>query len=658
MSKVEHARYYFIILIGVAISYTIAHFWIIGGEIPWRTPLLLVFAVTNALLWRSITVWMARKSGAASLGPRSVVAGAVGLYALSMMYIPPQGSLVLGGLARLYIMLFLVLSGYVASYAMYSSLRRIFPEGVSSALPSAVMAASATFLLVLYALNIFSNDILGTYVTYDMAVMALNQVNVGGFILRSMGPFYLMASISIFSTALLVFFGLYILVRNGLRSMDAKNCGWVRLWIVAAMVIPSILLTPYSTEVTGSEPLVILAKSAYDSWENAPGHSNALRGMPLIGARRSVLLIQADSLRAGSMGVYGYGRNTTPNMDRLAARGLVVDRFYSPLGISEYAMTSIVTGIDPCRRKTGYPSLFEAMKHNGYRTALFSSGDNRWGNMDETIFASGVDSYFDYGTYSGGEARSWNRIGGNMIDDAETAAKAIEWLRGLDGSDDFFLYFNPQSAHTTYNFNRSGSGLYSPYHYGSDVTGLVEAIRERRPSATNTYDNSVRYLDEQVGYVLEALDELNRSGSTVIILVSDHGEELMEHGRIGHGTSAYDEQSRVPFIIHYPEANGTSHTGLGQHVDVMPTLMGALGVELMPGYDGVNLLAKNRTRAYFCGQDEGVVRGGYKYLRSRVGGRERLFNLADDPSESRNLAESRADLLEEMRAEYEAYAAA
>ena len=598
---------------------------------------------------------MVKRSGNPVVNGQSIVVGVIGTYAISMMYIPLHGSMLLGGFARLYVMLFWGLSAYIALHLAYSLLKRIVPEGISAVVSSAMAAAALALACILYAANIFFINVLGTYVTYDLVVMSLNQAQVGGFFLHTMGPVYQITFLNLVAAAVMLFYGTYAVLYNHLANRGSLDGGVVRLWLLAALALSAGLLSQYSTVVTASEPVIVFAKSFRDAATLDYGSSHVVRDIPDISVRRNVLLVQVDSLRAANMGLYGYGRDTTPNIDRLARRGLVVEMFYSTSGVSEYITASIVNGIYPCRRTTAYPNLFEIMKRNGYRTSVFSSGDNRWFNMNERFFSVGVDSFFDYRSYSRDKDISWNTIGGYYIDDGVAVGKANEWLRGLNRSENFLLYLNLCSTHATYYFNRSMEGLYTPYYEGDDVMGLVESIKGRQPSAINTYDNSIRYLDEQVGYVLSALDELNRTDDTVIIFVSDHGEEFMEHGRMGHGTSAYDEQVRVPFIVSYPGANGTTYVGLGQHIDIVPTLMGVLGAEAGPGYDGINLLAENRSSAYFCGEDEGLVRGEYKYFRSRVTGEEWLFNIAEDPSETRNLVDGYEEVLEEMKGEYDAF---
>ena len=249
--------------------------------------------------------------------------------------------------------------------------------------------------------------------------------------------------------------------------------------------------------------------------------------------RPNVLLVTIDTLRADRLGSYGYAAAATPVLDGLAARGV---RFatavaHAPLTAPSHA--SILTGLLPLGhgvRDNGTfvlpPSpttLAEVFRASGYRTAAFVSGfplDHRFG------FARGFESYDDH-LLRGGDGRRASYVERPA---AVTTREAAGWVRAAQAPWFAWVhYFDP----------------HSPYEPPADLAARF---------AANPYDGEIASVDRELGHLLAAT-EAGRA-STLVLVTSDHGESLGEHGEATHGVFVYDSTLRVPWIMAGPGVAG------------------------------------------------------------------------------------------------------
>ncbi len=359
----------------------------------------------------------------------------------------------------------------------------------------------------------------------------------------------------------------------------------------------------------------------------------------------NVLVITLDTLRADHVGSYGYAAAKTPVLDALAARGA---RFASattttPLTLS--AHTSLFTGTWPTthgvRDNTGFyvddsvTTLAEVLKGRGYRTGGFVGAfvlDARWG------IAQGFDHYFDEFDLSedvGPGLDAIQRRGSEVVDAAAT------WL-GQPAAAPFFAWVHLYDPHT-------------PYDAPAEFESQFPATRD------GAYDAEIAYADAQVGRLLSTLQAGGRLENTLVVVMADHGEQLGEHREQSHGFFIYDASVQIPLIMAGPGIAARVVPDQVRIVDVMPTVLDLLGVEVPSVVQGTSLrpalggqrqelLAFSESwypRFHYGWSELRAVRDGrYKFI---LAPRRELYDLTADPKELTNLAASdtaRADTLE------------
>lgn len=287
----------------------------------------------------------------------------------------------------------------------------------------------------------------------------------------------------------------------------------------------------------------------------------------------NVLVIVVDTLRADHLSAYGYSRPTSPNIDRLAREGVMFDNAISTCSWTYPSHVSLVTGRYQFEHGTvqpeaiplfipnkssfgGYPTIGEVLQQRGYRTGAFSA--NRFyfaGNMG---FHRGFIHFEDY-YYSTFDRVSrtlpgkefvhlyWKWFRSRLTADWLSYGTRYglrkrgdevnrEFLRWIDrsGSHPFFAFLNYLDAHGPYGVPSLGSKF-------SGGTGDVDG-----------YDDGVRYDDDQIGRLLHGLEQRGLLKNTLVVITSDHGESLGEHGFTGHGRFLYWDQIHVPLVVWYP----------------------------------------------------------------------------------------------------------
>ncbi len=361
-------------------------------------------------------------------------------------------------------------------------------------------------------------------------------------------------------------------------------------------------------------------------------------------ASSDVLLLTLDTTRADRLGVYGYDKAETPNLDRLAREGVRFTDAVSPAPITLVAHTSILTGLDPdhhgvrhngqYRLDPSATTVAETLKANGYETAAFVSGfvlDARYG------LAQGFDLYDDRT-----EAFPGQPFGGLGERNAEAVTQAaLEWLEGRKEQKPFFLWVHYYDPHA----------VYKP----------PEAFA-RKFSAT-PYDGEIAYMDSQIGRLVAALERQKRK--LLVVVAGDHGESFGEHSEYSHARLLYETTQRVPLFlwseaaISRPQVVDDVVVGL---VDIFPTILDLLGIEDPAPRDGLTLRLsqQNRDRALYMETMAAYLDNGWAPLHALRQHREKYilaprpeyYDLAADPDERRNLFDAKAggSLAEELAA--------
>jgi choline-sulfatase len=386
------------------------------------------------------------------------------------------------------------------------------------------------------------------------------------------------------------------------------------------------------------------------AWIAAPVLIAAAIGVWTIRARRdprlNVLVITVDTLRADHVGSYGYAAAQTPAIDRLAARGVRFAQATTVAPLTLPAHSSLMTGTFPAfhgvRDNGGFylgddqTTLAEILKARGYQTGGFVSAfvlDHRWG------IAQGFDRYFD--DFDLAKYRVDIGLDAVQRPARETVAKAIEWL-DRDRARPFFAWVHVYEPHAPYD--------------------PPETIRVRfPPTMIGAYDGEIATADVEIGRLLDHLAADGRLDRTVVALLGDHGESLGEHGEEQHGFFVYDADVRIPLILAAPALPARVVNDQVRIVDVMPTILQLLGMEVPKPVQGRSLLPLVRgeplalvaaaetwyPRHHYGWSELTSIRDGrYHFIAAP---RRELYDLQMDPGELHDIAPdnpARADALE------------
>lgn len=309
----------------------------------------------------------------------------------------------------------------------------------------------------------------------------------------------------------------------------------------------------------------------------------------------NILLISIDSLRSDHLGSYGYGRDTSPNLDALARGGA---RFETALAPSPWTLPSHVTlltgrhpaahGVNNPDRKLAesIPTLAEELHAAGYATAAFVSGPYL-----RTAYA--YDRGFDlYDQSLAAVSPGKSRTG---ISSPQLIDNLLRWIgqeKGEAAEKPFFAFLHLWDVHYDFAPPPPWDSHFDPDYTGTRDGAGIEGLAPDLPARdlehiVALYDGEIRFTDEELGRLFSALKARGLFENTIIIVTADHGEEFFEHGRIGHAITLFDESLRVPLIVHHPRSidPGMVLDGQVRLMDVAPTVLGLAG--LPPGDIGM-----------------------------------------------------------------------
>jgi arylsulfatase A-like enzyme/Tfp pilus assembly protein PilF len=384
-----------------------------------------------------------------------------------------------------------------------------------------------------------------------------------------------------------------------------------------------------------------------------------------------VVLIVVDSLRPDHIGSYGYGSVETPNIDGLGT-GIRFENAVSPVPITLPAVASILTSLTPIEHGIHYhegyrlpddvTTLAEVLSGEGYRTAAFVGAavlDPAFGlQQGFDVYDSEFPERFPLFNAS---LRPLEAIfNGTQRRASEVTLAAAHWLDS-NRDDRFFLFLHLYDPHLPCDP--------PPPFVPEQTSGEYEDFESQQ---VIQYDAEINYTDHQIGRFLEQLREWGLMENTLVVLTSDHGEGLGDKGEDSHSVFLYDSTVRVPLI--FGGATGLRRdqvvTDQVRLIDVYPTILDMLGIAPPEGLSGTSLLplleggtdgspgpAYLETYASRIERGWSVLKGirddGWKYIRAPE---PELYNLTEDPGESRNLyGEDRemAERLETVLAEME-----
>jgi len=392
--------------------------------------------------------------------------------------------------------------------------------------------------------------------------------------------------------------------------------------------------------------------------------------------RPNIILITLDTTRADHLGCYGYHRNTSPNLDKLAAESVLYTQAIATSSWTLPSHASLFTGkftsshgaqydvngpfnlVDAIEGPQSWKvhrarglspnelTLARILKDSGYATGAVVGGP--W--MKKIFgFGEGFDYYDDdeIGTLNG-------RLAGQVTD------KAVEWVEKSQKKE-FFLFLNYFDPHSPYAPPRS---LAIPFWPPSQQDFEKMPLKER---IILHYDSEIFYMDHYFGQFLETLKAQNLYDNTLIIITADHGELFDEHGENGHGQTLWQGEIHVPLFIKYPagEEPPKSLDLRVQLTDILPLICKRLGIKKPDGIQGdappdikhpvlaetypLKVLTQN-------GDWRSIFDGDFKFLWNSKGNHQ-LIDLRNDPGENVNLMKHQAQRAVDMQAKMERYIA-
>ena len=350
--------------------------------------------------------------------------------------------------------------------------------------------------------------------------------------------------------------------------------------------------------------------------------------------RPNVLVFLIDTLRYDHLNCDGYARDTAPNIAALARDGIRFSQFISPASWTRPAVGSLLTGVYPAvhgaQNRTDIlrqdaPSLPGALRQTGYETHGFMSNPAciaTWG------FANGFDRFVDVDSFTIKPDK-----------DADVVDDAIATMKNAAGRP-WFMYVHAIGPHSPYEPPTPFDQKFQPTE-----SELGRPITEHDRTIA-AYDGEIGFTDAQFGRLVSELKKLGLYDTTLIVVLSDHGEEFWDHGGEGHGATLYDEVIHVPCIVKLPHAEraGQVYENIAQSVDIAPTILDALKLTPVKEFQGQSLLpalgaAEPPNRLAYSSlslekYNMYASRGGeLKYIDDVAGGKKLWFDVAADAKE-------------------------
>ncbi len=392
-------------------------------------------------------------------------------------------------------------------------------------------------------------------------------------------------------------------------------------------------------------------------------------------SRRGVLLVTLDAVRADHLSCYGYPLKTTPYIDGLAARGAAFEQAVAVSSNTPVSHAAILTGLYPSRNGVrfihgfqahrladGVPTMAGLFAGAGYSTAAFVSAfplvasryglDRGFGLYDDGVVSDPTTAMSDEGFVA---------IKENQRKGEETIGRFLEWMR-KEKPTRFFAWVHLFDAHD--------SIFMPPRDFVSEFekkNGSDEAQKRRH----HRYDIEIAYMDSLLQRLAAELDTVFPWERVQVVIVSDHGDGLGDHGYERHTLKIYQEQLQVPLIFSGRGLDRAQRIpGEVSTVDILPTLLDLNGIAVPQGLDGISLRARLEGRAssstkraiyaealspMSVGQPPlvAVIRDGRKLIYAPSLDTYELYDLKADPGELTNLAgaSQSAALLEALKAE-------
>lgn len=323
-----------------------------------------------------------------------------------------------------------------------------------------------------------------------------------------------------------------------------------------------------------------LRRPQVESWEPQPTSETPVLApvAPAVTTHPNVVLYLIDTLRADHLGCYGYAGETSPHIDGFRKDAVLFADCIAQASWTKPATASILSSLLPSQHGAiDYPDklhpevvfLSQVLQQGGYETRAVVT--NPFAN-EPFGFNRGYDR-FQY--LKRAESEEVNRV-------------ALPWLKSRTETRPFFLYLHTLDPHTPYGRKYSDKRCLAiqedSIRRENDEGWRNEddkKLKAEVKAAMRAYDREIVANDASFGALLQTLKETGQYDNTLVVLVSDHGEEFLEHGRMGHNNSLYRELLHVPLIIKFPGSRGAGSRILPcwQQIDIAPTILACTGLE-------------------------------------------------------------------------------
>lgn len=397
--------------------------------------------------------------------------------------------------------------------------------------------------------------------------------------------------------------------------------------------------------------------------------------------RPNVLMISLDTVRRDHCSVYGYKRDTTPNLRLFADQGTSFDLAYAPTSTTGPSHATMFTSLYPVAHgviKNGLklsPKSYTLAKHlsaHGYQTAAVVSSfvlDAKY-SLDQGFTFYDDDFELAKSTI---KLKEWK---GQKVDNGfdqradDTTEKVIGWLsKQRDPDRPFFLFVHYWDPHSPYIPPRPFLSRFAPERNSSRPSKQVIRL----------YDGEIAFVDSEIGRLFAALKKRDLEENTLVVVTSDHGEGLFQHDHISHSINIYEEAVRVPLLLRWPHriVQGQVCNAPVELLGLAPTILDMLGVKWNGcPFEGQSLAAALRGesqldlarpvylyrqhykgdyqtffrrrykygieklvpgKVWMKGEKFGIRAGTWKYIEGLEEGTKELFDLSADPGELTNL---------------------
>lgn len=400
----------------------------------------------------------------------------------------------------------------------------------------------------------------------------------------------------------LVWLESHLLDPEGLLWTGALTAGCLVLYFLLRFLFHRIYLLPIGNRLAASAFLILFGATAADVYlyQSSRHAATAATGSP------NVILIVADTLRQDHVSAYGYLRSTTPNLDRLAREGAIYQHAIAASPWTTPSHAAMFTGQYPTRNGVDGRNIFlnpeattlaQTLTRHGYQTAGFI---NNVYIRRQTGLGRGFQQYEEFwGRNEGASLPLFlellrNRWSPRKDSGARETREAVQdWLgKDWNGAHPFFLFIHLMEPHVPYGMPDDYFPQFLPAGVTADQARSVNQDAEmyickklhmttRDFEILNAlYDSDIRYMDSEIGKLMDFLRAKAVLDNTLVIFVSDHGEHFGDHQLMSHELSVYDSLIQVPLILRHPATvpPGTRIPGVVQTVDLFPSILRFLNV--------------------------------------------------------------------------------